>query len=77
MQVSAKRWTERVLSCVSKCFIHVTYRLHTQQEINTLIQIWGKENKIKKMKLTGFLYVTLWGTIYMMINVTEWYEGVI
>ena len=30
MQVSAKRWTEWVLSCVSKCFI--TYRLHTQPE---------------------------------------------
>ena len=37
MQVSAKRWTERVLSCVSKCFI--TYRLHTQTETNTVIQI--------------------------------------
>ena len=40
-----KRWTMWVLSCVSKCFI--TYRLHTQPEKNTVIQIWGKENKIK------------------------------
>ena len=49
MQVSAKRWTERVLSCVSECF--KTKRLHTPPKKKTVIQIWGKEKKKKK---TGF-----------------------
>ena len=53
MQGNAKRWTERVLSCVSKCFI--TYKLRIPPETNTVIQIYGKENK--KNKRVSLFYV--------------------
>ena len=51
MQVRAKRWTEREFYNIK-----VTYTNGDNVQLkNTLMQIWGKENKMKKDKRVFFI----------------------